>query len=584
MQLRHTSNDLTIYEPIRYQPVDDTSLTATLQFKKAANSAIAKSPVVEDADPDDDVPETRFVPLRQCTNVNGYSTVFLPGPSPSFILKSSKSIPRVISLQGLPVRGMSTFHTEGCDRGFIYADSEGIARVTQLPLDTDLTQLGMSVRKVPLNMDVRHIAYHQPTETYVAGCVSYEPFELPRDDDYHKEWARETLTFPPNVARGILKLINPTTWTAIDTYELESCESVESMKVINLEVSEETKERRMVLAVGSALSKGEDLPTRGRVQVLEIVTVIPEPGHPETNRRLKPIAKEDIPRGGVTALSEIGTQGLMLVAQGQKCMVRGLKEDGSLLPVAFLDMNCHVASVRALPRTGLCLVSDAFKGVWFAGYTEEPYTFKVLGKTGSRVPALVADFLPDGEDLGIVVVDTEGEMHILEFNPERESRYLVVLSFSMLIFSNRSQISPRKLAPPPHNLLRHAKRPNINSPPPSLTISFFLPGRFHRHPRPPPRQPLGPHLLPHPAPRTHPPPPALPPNPTPLPPPVHGGSQPESLPHVGRVLAPLGRCGSERGRRHGIGQERASRRWGGAAAVGGAGEYEEGGDGREGRV
>jgi cleavage and polyadenylation specificity factor subunit 1 len=83
-------------------------------------------------------------------------------------------------------------------------------------------------------------------------------------------------------------------------------------------------------------------------------------------------------------------------------------------------MNCHVASARALPRTGLCLLADTFKGVWFAGYTEEPYTFKVLGKSGSRVPILTADFLPDGEDLVMVAIDADGDMHILEFNPDRE--------------------------------------------------------------------------------------------------------------------------------------------------------------------
>lgn len=193
------------------------------------------------------------------------------------------------------------------------------------------------------------------------------------------------------------------------------------MKALTLEVSEDTHERRPLLALGTGISKGEDLPTRGRVQVFDIVTVIPQPGRPETNRRLKQIAKEDIPRGGVTALSHVGTQGLLLIAQGQKCMVRGLKEDGSLLPVAFLDMGCHVASARELPRTGLCLMADAFKGVWFAGYTEEPYTFKVLGKSSSRLPLLVADFLPDGEDLAIVAADADGELHILEFNPARKS-------------------------------------------------------------------------------------------------------------------------------------------------------------------
>ena len=386
-------------------------------FKKSANAALAKS-VAEAAD-DDASQQPRFVPLRRCANIGGYSTVFLPGASPSFIIKSSKSIPRVVGLQGLGVRGMCTFHTAGCDRGFIYADSEGIARVTQLPTDTNFAELGLSMRKVALDMDVDKIAYHQPTGTYIVGCTTMEPFELPKDDDYHKEWARETLAFPPTMPRGVLKLVSPVTWTVIHTLELESCESIESMKTLHLEVSEETKERRMLLAVGTALSKGEDLPTRGRVQVFDIVTVIPEPGRPETNKRLKLIAKEEIPRGGVTALSEIGSQGLMLVAQGQKCMVRGLKEDGTLLPVAFLDMSCYVASARELPGTGLCLMADAFKGVWFAGYTEEPYTFKVLGKSNSRLPLLVADFLPDGEDLSIVAADADGDLHILEFNPDR---------------------------------------------------------------------------------------------------------------------------------------------------------------------
>jgi cleavage and polyadenylation specificity factor subunit 1 len=380
---------------------------------------LAKS--VVEASQDDASQQPRFVPLRRCPNVNSYSTVFLPGASPSFIIKSSKSIPRVVGLQGKGVRGMSSFHTEGCDVGFIYADAEGVARVTQLPAEADFAELGVSVKKIPLEAAPTKISFHEPTDTYVVACDVTEPFELPKDDDYHKEWARETLSFPPTITRSELKLINPVSWTVIHTMELEPCETVESMKALQLEVSEETKERRMLIAVGTAISKGEDLPTRGRVQVFDIVTVIPEPGRPETNRRLKLIAKEEIPRGGVTALSEIGTQGLMLVAQGQKCMVRGLKEDGTLLPVAFLDMSCHVVSARELPGTGLCLMADAFKGVWFAGYTEEPYTFKVLGKSAAGVPLLVADFLPDGDDLSVVAADVNGDLHILDFSPERKS-------------------------------------------------------------------------------------------------------------------------------------------------------------------
>ncbi|KAI5459174.1 CPSF A subunit region-domain-containing protein [Mariannaea sp. PMI_226] len=473
--LRHPTDDLTIYKPVRFQPEGtESSLKTSLSLQKCTNPTLAQTPV--ETTGDDTVQESRFVPLRACANVNGYSTVFLPGSSPSFVIKSSKSIPRVIGLQGLGVRGMSPFHTEGCERGFIYADTDGIARVTQLPPDTNFTELGLSVKKVPLGCDVREIAYHHPTGTYIAGCMTYEPFELPRDDDYHKEWARETISFPPTLARGVLNLISPISWTIIHQFDLESCESIECMKTLHLEVSEDTKERRMLLAVGTALSKGEDLPIRGRVHVLDIVTVIPEPGKPETNKRLKPIAREDIPRGGVTALSEIGSQGLMLVAQGQKCMVRGLKEDGSLLPVAFLDMSCHVSNARTLPKTGLCLMADAFKGVWFAGYTEEPYTFKILGKSNGQLPLLVADFLPDGDDLAIVAADTDGELHILGFNPEHPKSlqgHLLLHRTSFSVTPNEptsTMLLPRTVPPthptpdsPPHILLLASPSGHISS-------------------------------------------------------------------------------------------------------------------------
>ena len=94
---------------------------------------------------------------------------------------------------------------------------------------------------------------------------------------------------------------------------------------------------------------------------------MPDPDHPETGRAFKRIAKEEV-KGAVTALSCIGTQGFLLVAQGQKCMVRGLKEDGTLLPVAFMDMQCYVSVAKELPGTGMCLMGDAVKGVWFSGY------------------------------------------------------------------------------------------------------------------------------------------------------------------------------------------------------------------------
>lgn len=57
-----------------------------------------------------------------------------------------------------------------------------------------------------------------------------------------------------------------------------------------------------------------------------------------------------------------------MVAQGQKVLVRGLKEDGTMLPVAFLDVQCFTSVARELSGSGLCVVGDARMGVRLVGY------------------------------------------------------------------------------------------------------------------------------------------------------------------------------------------------------------------------
>lgn len=141
-----------------------------------------------------------------------------------------------------------------------------------------------------------------------------------------------------------------------------------AVKNINLEVSEHTHERKDLIVVGTAFARGEDIASRGCIYVFDVIEVVPDPERPEANRKLKLVGKEPV-KGAVTALSGIGGQGFLIVAQGQKCMVRGLKEDGSLLPVAFMDMQCYVNVVKELKGTGLCILGDALKGLWFTGYS-----------------------------------------------------------------------------------------------------------------------------------------------------------------------------------------------------------------------
>ncbi|KAI6350634.1 hypothetical protein MCOR25_010522 [Pyricularia grisea] len=454
--LRHSNHDLTIYEP--YKIADDSqSLAKTLRLRKLPNPAVAKAP--EATNSEDPPLMARNMPLRACANIAGYSAVFMPGHSPSFLIKSSKATPKVIGLRGSGVRAMSSFHTEGCERGFIYADSAGVARVAQIPKDTSFSELGLSVKKVPLGIDADGIAYHSPTGVYVLTCSYWEPFELPKDDDYHREWAKENISFKPMVERSVLKVINPVNWSDIWTEEFEQNEVAMCIRSLNLEVSQSTNERRQLITVGTAMCKGEDLPVRGGIYVFDLASVVPQKGRPETDKKLKQVAKEEIPRGAVTSLSEIGTQGLMMVAQGQKTLVRGLQEDGKLPPVAFMDMNCYVTCVKELAGTGLCVMADAFKGVWLCGYTEGPYKMMLFGKSSTNLECMNVDLLPDGKDLLIVAADSDGNLHVLQFDPEHPKSLQGHLLLNRTTFSTGAHHPQKSLLLPTTD-----PRPSTNQP------------------------------------------------------------------------------------------------------------------------
>lgn len=71
----------------------------------------------------EDAVAERPIPLRASSNVGGYATVFMGGGSPSFILKDSACLPRVVSLKGKWVKGLAAFSSRWCENGFAYVDA-----------------------------------------------------------------------------------------------------------------------------------------------------------------------------------------------------------------------------------------------------------------------------------------------------------------------------------------------------------------------------------------------------------------------------------------------------------------------------
>ncbi|KAL2869932.1 cleavage/polyadenylation factor CFT1 [Aspergillus lucknowensis] len=404
--LRTENDEVVIYRPFFIN--SPNGQPAGFRFLKEANHILPRVSAKRDSG------QVESKSLRILHNISGYSCIFIPGPSAGFIFRTPTTSPHFIRLRGCHTRGIGCFDTS--DKGFAYLDSNGLIRLAKLPSGT---QLGYSwaLKRVPIGEQIDQLAYSSASETYVLGTCVGSDFRLPDDDELHPEWRNEVISFVPQVHQSSLKVVNPKTWSVIDSYSLEPAEHIMTIKTMSLEVSENTHERRDMVVVGTALTRGEDIPSRGCIYVFEVIKVVPDPEQPETDRKLKLIGKEPV-KGAVTALSEIGGQGFLIAAQGQKCMVRGLKEDGSLLPVAFMDMQCYVSVVKELMGTGMCILGDAVKGLWFAGYSEEPYKMSLFAKDLDYLEVSAADFLPDGGKLFIIVADSECNLFVLQYDPE----------------------------------------------------------------------------------------------------------------------------------------------------------------------
>ncbi|KAI4101275.1 MAG: hypothetical protein L6R37_005018 [Teloschistes peruensis] len=410
LMLRSATDDAIIYQP--FQSPKPGTRDTTLHFLKISNPRFTKNSTSLGYDEDE---EKTQEPMRAISDCNGYSTVFLPGESPAFILKSASSPPRMLNLRGGTVQSLMGLNTSKCPKGFAYLDEKGSVIFAQLPANFRFHTSWLT-HKVRLGEDVHAVDYHEPTATCVIGVSRKVDFQLP-EDETHPEWTSESTSFLPQIEQGSIKLLDQRICAIIDEYPLSTAEVVMCIKTMHLEISEHTQERQTLVAIGTAIIRGEDLPALGRIYVFNVIKVVPELDRPETGHRLKLIAKEEV-KGAVTALSEVGTQGFLLAAQGQKCMVRGLKEDGSLLPVAFMDMQCYTSVVKELKGTGMCLIGDVVKGCWFAGYFEEPYQLRLFGKSANQMEVLAADFLPNGKSLYLIVADADSVIHILQFDPE----------------------------------------------------------------------------------------------------------------------------------------------------------------------
>ncbi|KAJ2790288.1 mRNA cleavage and polyadenylation factor subunit, partial [Coemansia guatemalensis] len=304
---------------------------------------------------------------------------------------------------GRPLVGMARFHAAACAHGVVALTQGGALVVATLATSAQAARGGVEfdaawpVRSIPAGTAhggvgaLGGVAFHARSGCYALAAAGVARFGIrePHPDVADRQ-ARETaeaeqrppprpgMVIPeheraplattsaaPRVPRFSVDLLSPSTWETIDSHALEPDEHIAVMRVVELECAQAAGDSKPLLCVGTGFVLGEDVQTRGKVYVFDVIDVVPLPGRPATNRRLKLLYSEEV-HGVVSALTEL--RGCLAMSVGSKVFVRSFAGGEALVSFAFLDCQCWVRSLAAL--RSFLLVGDLRRGLWLVGFQE----------------------------------------------------------------------------------------------------------------------------------------------------------------------------------------------------------------------
>ncbi|ORX39210.1 cleavage and polyadenylation specific protein [Kockovaella imperatae] len=353
-------------------------------------------------------PTSTLVPF---TNIEGYTGLFITGEKPHWVLSSDAHPIRSFGLKQAAVAFGKTTHLGGTGEYFMRIEDGSFICYFPPTLNTDFT---IPCDRHVMERNYTNIAFDPLSAHYVASAAIAVPFQAYDEEgeiQVGPENSDERL-LPPTNERSTLELFSAGSdpWRVIDGHDFDQNEQVLCMQSVILESSSVPTGYRDFIAVGTGFDFGEDRATRGNLYVFEVVEIVSEGG--KTSWQLVKRAK-DPARNPVSSINNIN--GYLLNSNGPKMYAKGLDYDRQLMGLAFLDVNFYVTSIRVFKN--FILISDLVKSVWLVSLNEDPYRFTHISKDLSDVSLVSSEFLVHERRMAFVTVDRQGNMRMLEFDP-----------------------------------------------------------------------------------------------------------------------------------------------------------------------
>lgn len=427
-------NDMYIYRVFRY-----IQGNLKIRFRRMRHTIIYSSldQFVKDEPESYDENEEEFSinpantqKLRCFTNINGLPGVCICGNRRSYFiyltikgeLRTHQFNDDTIACNSGSIKCFAEFNNVNCPNGFLYFNiSDDNLKISTFPEDFTV-DFDVPMHKTVLRSSPTHIVYHPDVKVYGLVLdtkeVTNKYFRFNGEDKELLEDNRGERFLYPTVDKFSFVLISPSDWQIVPEIQkdLDDWEHVCALKMVMLTYEGTQSGLKGYICMGTNFNYSEDISSRGRILLFDLIEVVPEPDKPWTKYKLKQIyAKEQ--KGPVSAVTSI--MGLLVTSVGQKVYLWQLK-DQDLTGVAFIDTNIFIHQMVSIKS--LILIADVYKSVTLLRFQEQFRTLSIVARDYNPLMVYQVEYTVDNSNLAFIATDSEGNISIFMHQPEsRES-------------------------------------------------------------------------------------------------------------------------------------------------------------------
>lgn len=330
--------------------------------------------------------------LRRFESVASYAGFFIAGTHPYLVFFCPRAglVSHPLWLDQSVLSFVPLRNTSITLAGFVYVNRTFDIRICTLPAEDSNGKLQIYydspwvLKKVQIRQTVHFLCYHEESKTYAVVTSVSEPsnkiVQLGGEDKETEAFEKEEGFILPNKSQFFIQLYTPNGWEMLPLgkYTLAEWEHVSCLKLVSLPYEGHSSGFRSYLAASTVNCYNEDVNTRGRVLIFDVIEAVPEPGQPLTAIKMKTILEKD-QKGPVTCLESVG--GYLLGGVGQKMFIWEYKNN-ELLGKAFIDTHFFIHKMVTLKN--FVLIADLHKSISLIRFQQEYTKLSYVAKVGFK--------------------------------------------------------------------------------------------------------------------------------------------------------------------------------------------------------